>query len=155
MDTAPDAPEAVLGDAIAAAGLTGEAADKLLADVSRITREAVAATGRRRAEQVERLLATAVRVTESLDLETVLSAIVEDARALLRADSGDMLLWDRDRDQLRVVAVSQRPTELLGFEMAFGEGLSTQAILAQRSGSTTTRPIPTARRASNGTTSDR
>jgi len=132
VDTAPDAPEAVLGDAIAAAGLTGEAADKLLADVSRITREAVAATGRRRAEQVERLLATAVRVTESLDLETVLSAIVEDARALLRADSGDMLLWDRERDRLHVVAVSKRPTDLLGFEMAFGEGLSTQAILTQR-----------------------
>jgi sugar diacid utilization regulator/GAF domain-containing protein len=85
-----------------------------------------------RAEQVERLLATARRVTESLDLETVLAAIVEDARTLLRADSGDMLLWDRDRDLLRVVAVSMRPTDLLGFEMDFGEGVSTQAILRQQ-----------------------
>ena len=132
MLAAQDATEDVLGDAIAAAGLTGEAAEKLLAAVAAITRDAVAATGRRRAEQVERLLATAVRVTESLDLDTVLSAIVEDARALLRADSGDMLLWDRDRDRLRVVAISQRPTDLVGFEMAFGEGLSTQAILGQR-----------------------
>jgi sugar diacid utilization regulator len=85
-----------------------------------------------RSEQVERLLATARRVTESLDLETVLAAIVDDARSLLGADSGDMLLWDRDRDKLRVVAVSRRPTEIMGFEMDFGEGLSTQAILAQR-----------------------
>src|SRR5687767_14051473 len=85
-----------------------------------------------RAEQVERLLATARRVTESLDLDTVLAAIVEDARTLLRADSGDMLLWDRERDLLRVVAVSKRPTDLLGFEKDFGEGVSTQAILRQQ-----------------------
>jgi len=131
-DAAPEPAEAALGKAIAAAGLVGDAADRLLAAITRITDDAVAATGRRRAEQIERLLGTAVRITESLDLDTVLSAIVEDARALLRADSGDMLLWDRERDRLRVVAVSRRPTDLLGFEMAFGEGLSTQAILAQR-----------------------
>ena len=82
--------------------------------------------------QVERLLATAARVAESLDLQTVLTAIVEDARALLDADSGDILLWDKERDRLRVVAVSQRPTELLGYEMAFGEGISTQAINERR-----------------------
>jgi len=86
----------------------------------------------RRSAQIDRLLATAVRVTESLDLETVLAAIVDDARSLLGADSGDMLLWDRERDQLRVVAVSKQPADLLDFEMAFGEGISTQAILAQR-----------------------
>jgi sugar diacid utilization regulator len=89
-------------------------------------------TERRRRAQVEQLLATAVRVTESLDLDTVLTAIVEDARSLLGADSGDMLLWDRERDRLRVVAVSKRPADLLGFEMAFGEGISTQAILGRR-----------------------
>ena len=81
---------------------------------------------------VERLLATAVRVTESLDLDTVLTAIVEDARSLLGADSGDMLLWDRERDVLRVVAVSRRPTDLRGFEMPYGEGVSTQAIRARQ-----------------------
>jgi sugar diacid utilization regulator len=86
----------------------------------------------RRSEQVERLLATAKRVTESLDLETVLGAIVDDARILLGADSGDMLLWDKERGRLRVVTVSERPRELIGFEMDFGEGLSTQAILQQR-----------------------
>ena len=87
---------------------------------------------RRRSVQLDRLLATAVRVTESLDLDTVLTAIVDDARSLLGADSGDILLWDRERDRLRVVAVSRHPADLLDFEMAFGEGLSTQAILAQR-----------------------
>ena len=86
----------------------------------------------RRSEQVDRLLATARRVTESLDLETVLAAIVDDARALLGADSGDMLLWDRDQDRFRVVAVSGAPAEMDGFEFAYGDGISTQAILAQR-----------------------
>ena len=115
-EAAPETATAGLKDAIAAAGLTGTAAERLLAAVTRISDDAAAATARRRAEQVEALLASAVRITESLDLATVLSAIVEDARALLLADSGDMLLWDRERDRLRVVAVSQRPTDLLGFD---------------------------------------
>ena len=68
-----------------------------------------ASDDRGRDAQVERLLATAVRVTESLDLETVLTAIVEDARSLLGAESGDMLLWDREGDRLRVVAISSSP----------------------------------------------
>ena len=91
-----------------------------------------AADDPRPSAQVQRLLATAIRVTESLDLDTVLTAIVADAQGLLGADSGDMLLWDRERDRLRVVAISDRPPDLLGFEMAFGEGISTQAIRARR-----------------------
>jgi sugar diacid utilization regulator len=83
-------------------------------------------------EQLDRLLATARRVAESLDLDTVLASIVEDATTLLGADSGDMLLWDRATDKLRVVAVWNFPPEMLGFELAFGEGVSSQAILAQR-----------------------
>ncbi len=83
-------------------------------------------------ERLDRLLATARRVAESLDLDTVLTSIVTDATALLGADSGDMLLWDRERDVLRVVAVANFPPEMLGFELAFGEGMSSQAILARR-----------------------
>ena len=43
-----------------------------------------------------------------------------------------MLLWDRERDVLRVVAVANFPPEMLGFELAFGEGMSSQAILGRR-----------------------
>ena len=131
MPAPPSADDGIAG-ALAGAGLAGETAERLRDALLEITAEAIASAGRRRTEQVERLLATARRVTESLDLDTVLTAIVDDARALLRADSGDMLLWDRERDRLHVVAVSKRPTDLLGWEMAFGEGLSTQAILTQR-----------------------
>jgi sugar diacid utilization regulator len=83
-------------------------------------------------DQLDQLLVTARRVAESLDLDTVLSSIVNDATALLGADSGDILLWDRERDTLRVVAVSNFPPDMLGFEFPFGGGMSSQAITAQR-----------------------
>jgi hypothetical protein len=97
-----------------------------------VARAALLAGERGRSDQLNQLLATARRVAESLELDTVLASIVQDATALLGADSGDMLLWDRDRDKLRVVAVSNFPPDMLGFELAFGEGISSQAILAQR-----------------------
>lgn len=83
-------------------------------------------------DQLDQLLVTARRVAESLDLDTVLSSIVNDATTLLGADSGDILLWDRERDTLRVVAVSNFPPDMLGFEMPFGDGMSSQAITAQQ-----------------------
>jgi sugar diacid utilization regulator len=82
-------------------------------------------------EQLGQLLTTARRVAESLDLDTVLASIVEDATDLLGADSGDILLWDRAVDRLRVVAVANFPPDMLGFELVFGEGLSSQAIVRQ------------------------
>ena len=99
---------------------------------SGLARAALLAQDERRSAQLDQLLATARRVAESLELGTVLSSIVEDATTLLGADSGDILLWDRDSDVLRVVAVSNFPPDMLGFELAFGEGLSSQAILDQR-----------------------
>jgi DNA-binding PucR family transcriptional regulator len=83
-------------------------------------------------DQLDQLLVTARRVAESLDLDTVLSSIVNDATTLLGADSGDILLWDRERDKLRVVAVSNFPPDMLGFEMPFGDGLSSQAIIGHQ-----------------------
>ncbi|MEX2183417.1 MAG: helix-turn-helix domain-containing protein [Chloroflexota bacterium] len=97
-----------------------------------VVRAALLATDRRRSEQLAQLQTTARRVTESLELATVLTSIVEDASTLLQADSGDMLLWDRQREKLRVVAVSRYGTDMLGLELDFGQGLSTQAILTQR-----------------------
>ena len=83
-------------------------------------------------DQLSRLLATARRVAESLDLDTVLTSIVEDATTLLGADSGDILLLDREANVLRVVAVANFEPDMLGFELPFGEGVSTQAMLARR-----------------------
>jgi sugar diacid utilization regulator len=122
---------AAIAGAIDDAGVLGPAATSLEVALGEITQDAIAANDRRRSEQVERLLSTAARVTGSLDLGTVLPGIVEDARTLLGADSGDILLWEREHDRLRVVAVSGDPVEIDGFEMSFGQGLSTQAILSR------------------------
>ena len=97
-----------------------------------LARTALLYEQRERTDQLDRLLATARSVAESLELDTVLSSIIRDATLLLGADSGDMLLWDRERDVLRVVAVWNFGPEMLGFELKFGEGVSTQAILARR-----------------------
>ncbi len=87
---------------------------------------------RKRDEELTRLVATAKRVSASLDLATVLSTIVDDATTLLGATSGDMLFWERERDTLRVVAVSGLPDDMLGYELAMGQGLSSEAIQTGR-----------------------
>ncbi|HUQ44855.1 MAG TPA: helix-turn-helix domain-containing protein [Candidatus Limnocylindria bacterium] len=97
-----------------------------------LIRAALLAGDRRRSDRLQQLLSTARRVAESVEVEPLLSDIVQDAARLVGADSGDVLLWDRDREVLRVVAVWNFPPEMIGFELAFGEGLSSQAILAQR-----------------------
>ena len=97
-----------------------------------LARTALLHEQRAHTDQLDRLLATARSVAESLELDTVLSSIIRDATLLLGADSGDMLLWARERDVLRGVAVWNFGPEMLGFELAFGDGVSTQAILARR-----------------------
>ena len=85
-----------------------------------------------RADAFARLVATAKRVAISLELGPLLEEIVRDAAGLIGADSGDMLLLDEARGTLSVVALANFPPDMLGLEFAFGEGLSTQAILARR-----------------------
>lgn len=117
---------------VAATDLDDLTAARLEAVALDLARAALLDEGARRGDQLNQLQVTARRVAESLDSDTVLTSIVEDATTLIGGDSGDMLLWDRDRDKLRVVAVSNFPPDMLGFELAFGEGLSSQAIVEQR-----------------------
>jgi len=86
----------------------------------------------RRRDELDRLVATAKRFSATLDHATVLANIVDDATTLLDANSGDILLWERERGTLRVVAVSGLPDDLIGYEMAYGEGISSEAIVAGR-----------------------
>lgn len=97
-----------------------------------LVRGVLLADDRDHRDRLHRLSATARSLTETRELDSILSSIVESATSLLGADSGDMLLWDREAGTLAVVAVSDFPPEMLGFTARFGEGLSSQAILAQR-----------------------
>jgi len=119
-----------VGVAVACGSLDDLATARLEAIALEVARAVLLDEEHSRTAQLDRLLATARQVAESLDLETVLSTIVHDATTLLGADSGDMLLWDRDEDVLRVVAVWNFPPEMLGFVLRFGEGVSSQAIRA-------------------------
>ena len=115
----------------------GTATDERIREVAdgallTVARAALLDRDRRRSRELTRLVATAKRVSTSLEHETVLSAIVNDATSLLQATSGDILIWDRERDVLRVVAVSNFPPDMLGYELRFGQGLSSQAIMARR-----------------------
>jgi sugar diacid utilization regulator len=87
---------------------------------------------RGRADAFTRLVATAKRVAVSLELGPLLDQIVRDAAALIGADSGDMLLLDEERGILSVVALANFPQDMLGLEFPFGDGLSSQAIIARR-----------------------
>ena len=98
-----------------------------------LARAAWALRDQRRSAEVQRLHATAQRVAAaSLDLRSVLTEIVRDAVELLAADSGDMLLADRERSVLRVVAVADFSEEMVGFEMGLDEGVSARAMAARR-----------------------
>ena len=97
-----------------------------------LSRAALVLHHRSRDAEVARLQQTAQRVAASLDLDDVLSEIVRDAAELLGADSGDMLLLDQEQRTLRVVAVADFPSEMVGFEMDVGEGVSSRAMSARR-----------------------
>jgi len=98
----------------------------------RTARRMVLHRERRAGDRLRQLLVTARRAVASLDLDEVLSGIVRDATQLLHGKSGDMLLLDRERQTLRVVAVWNFPPDMLGFELGFGEGVSSQAIRRRR-----------------------
>lgn len=84
------------------------------------------------AQRLNRLIATIKNIAQSLELAEILPEIIKDATQLLNAVSGDILLWDRERDVLRVVALYKFSPDMLQFEMPVGEGLSSQAMASRR-----------------------
>lgn len=84
------------------------------------------------AERLNRLFATIKNVAQSFELAEILPEIIKDASQLLNAESGDILLWDRDGNVLKVVAVYEFSPDMLNFEMPMGEGLTSQAMASRR-----------------------
>jgi len=84
------------------------------------------------AERLNRLFATIKNVAQSFELAEILPEIIKDASQLLNAESGDILLWDRECNVLKVVAVYEFPPDMLYFEMPMGEGLTSQAMASRR-----------------------
>ena len=84
------------------------------------------------AERLNRLIATIKNIAQSFELAEILPEIIKDASELLNAESGDILLWDRERNVLKVVAVYRFAPAMLNFEMPMGEGLTSQAMISGR-----------------------
>jgi PAS domain S-box-containing protein len=78
-----------------------------------------------RAEEAHALITTARSISSSLDFETVLNLIAEQARDLLHADASRIHLLDQDSNILRcLILLDPEPDELGAMEVKLGEGLT-------------------------------
>jgi PAS domain S-box-containing protein len=83
----------------------------------------------RRAEESQALIRTARSISSSLDLDTVLHRIAEEAKQLLHADASRIHLLDPERGKLRcVVALDPRAEAVMAFELDVGQGLTGYAV---------------------------
>ncbi len=79
----------------------------------------------RRAEEAQALIGTAHAVSSSLDLQTVLRQIAEQARSLLNSDGSRIHLYDPDENLLRaVVALHTDAEQVMRMRLAPGQGLT-------------------------------
>jgi PAS domain S-box-containing protein len=78
----------------------------------------------RRLEQQAALLRTAQVVTSELDLDGVLTLLVEEVTKLLDADAADCYLLDHERGVLRCAAVHGFTQDLVGFEFTSANGIA-------------------------------
>jgi PAS domain S-box-containing protein len=79
----------------------------------------------RRAEEAHALITTARSISSSLDYETVLNLIVEQARTLLQADASRIHILDPDGTTLHcLVALDPLAETILPMKLKVGEGLT-------------------------------
>lgn len=79
---------------------------------------------RRRADESQALIRTSRSISSSLDLETVLRMIVEQAMELFQADGSRIHMLDPQRGVLRcLVAIDPQAESMLALELEPGEGL--------------------------------
>ncbi len=88
-----------------------------------IGRARLLAAERQRADEHEALLATLADLSEKIELSTLLQAVLDRAVALLRVSHGELAIYEREREELVIVAsqnVGKRDTT--GIRMGVGEG---------------------------------
>lgn len=79
----------------------------------------------RHAEEAESLRRGAEAVSSSLDYETVLFEIAQQAKEILRADGSRIHILDTERNVLKcMVALHPHAEEVMGLELKLGEGLT-------------------------------
>lgn len=84
---------------------------------------------KRRAEESQALISTARAISSSLDADTVLQEIAQQAKTLLHADGSRIHLIDQESETLRcVVAVEPDAEAIMAFEVGVGEGLTGNVV---------------------------
>jgi DNA-binding PucR family transcriptional regulator len=78
------------------------------------------------------LAETVPRVDASLDVEQVLTDIVSQAVSLLKAETGDIILKDAEKDLFRVVAAARHATGVVGQEYPLDQGLAARVLESGR-----------------------
>ncbi|MCJ7513262.1 MAG: GAF domain-containing protein [Anaerolineales bacterium] len=79
----------------------------------------------RRAEEAQALIGTAHAVSSSLDLQTVLRQIAEQARSLLNSDGSRIHLYNPEDDRLQaVVALHTDAEQVMQMRLSPGQGLT-------------------------------
>ncbi|MDQ5821537.1 MAG: hypothetical protein M3540_08860, partial [Actinomycetota bacterium] len=77
-----------------------------------------------------------------LDLERVLSQLVEQLAELLHADTADYYVYEPNRRRLRCAAAHGLPDDLVGFEFEVVAGPTADAMAEGRPVATTEPPVP-------------
>jgi PAS domain S-box-containing protein len=84
---------------------------------------------KRRAEESQALIRTARAISSSLDADTVLQEIAEQANILLQADGSRIHLIDQDTNMLKcVVAIEPDAEAIIAFPVSVGEGLTGHVV---------------------------
>ncbi|PWH12054.1 MAG: hypothetical protein DDG60_14735 [Anaerolineae bacterium] len=78
----------------------------------------------RRAQELEALYTTSLRINAQIDLMPLLHTIVEQAALLLDAPMGGLYLMQQDGQTLELVVAHNFPERFLGTRLRLGEGLS-------------------------------
>lgn len=85
----------------------------------------------RRVEQLDALHDTMAAITRHLDLDDVLRAILEREVTLMRADCGELSLYDPERNDLRVQLCYNMGRDFAGTRLALGEGIMGKVALTR------------------------
>lgn len=84
---------------------------------------------RRRADESETLMRTARAISSSLDTDTVLEAIAQQANDLLNADGSRIHLLDLETNELKcMVALEPNAEAIMNFKIHLGEGLTGHVV---------------------------
>jgi GAF domain-containing protein len=75
---------------------------------------------------------TVPHLASSLDVEQVLTEIVTEAVSLLKAETGDIILRDAEKDLFRVVAAARHAVGVVGQEYPIDQGLAARVLESGR-----------------------